>query len=64
MQTSVMKACFLIAECSLPYAKTMQTSVMKACFQIAECSLPYAKKQKKLQKANFLANFFRFLLNM
>lgn len=42
----------------------MQTSVMKACFLIAECSLPYAKKQKKLQKANFLANFFRFLLNM
>lgn len=24
MQTSVMKACFLITECSLPYAKIMQ----------------------------------------
>ena len=38
-----MKACFLIAECSLSYAKIMQTSAMKACFLIAECSLFYAK---------------------
>ena len=43
MQTSAMKACFQIAECSLAYAKIMQTSAMKACFQIAECSLAYAK---------------------
>ena len=40
----------------------MQTSAMKVCFQIAECSLPYAKKQKKQQKANFLANFFLFFI--
>ena len=45
MQTSAMKACFQIAECSLSYAKIMQTSAMKACFQIAECSLSYAKLQ-------------------
>ncbi len=38
-----MKACFLIPECSLLYAKVMQTSGMKACFLIPECSLPYAK---------------------
>ena len=38
-----MKACFLIAECSLSYAKIVPTSAMKACFQIAECSLSYAK---------------------
>ena len=38
-----MKACFLIAECSLSYAKIVQTSAMKASFQIAECSLSYAK---------------------
>jgi len=62
MQTSAMKACFQIAECSLPYAKTMQTSTMKACFQIAECSLPYAKKQKKMQISNFLAIFFSFFI--
>ena len=43
MQTSAMKACFLIAECSLSSAKIMQTSAMKACFLIAECSLSYAK---------------------
>ena len=38
-----MKARFLIAECSLSYAKIMQTRAMKARFLIAECSLSYAK---------------------
>ncbi len=38
-----MKACFLIAECRLTYAKSMPTSAMKACFLIAECRLTYAK---------------------
>ena len=47
MQTSAMKTCFQIAECSLSYAKIMQTSAMKTCFQIAECSLSYAKRMKK-----------------
>ena len=42
MQMRAMKACFLIAECSLSYAKIMQMSAMKACFLIAECSLSYA----------------------
>ena len=41
-----MKACFLIAECSLSYAKIVPTSAMKACFLIAECSLSYAKIQQ------------------
>ena len=45
-----MKACFLIAECSLSYAKIMQTSAMKACFQIAECSLSYAKILQNREK--------------
>ena len=40
---SAMKTCFLIAECSLSYAKIMQMSAMKTCFHIAECSLSYAK---------------------
>ena len=43
MQTSAMKACFQIAECSFSSAKIMQTSAMKACFQIAECSFSSAK---------------------
>ena len=43
MQTSAMKTCFQIAECSFSYAKKMQTSAMKTCFQIAECSFSYAK---------------------
>ena len=43
MQTSAMKACFQIAECSLSSAKIMPMSAMKACFQIAECSLSSAK---------------------
>ena len=38
-----MKACFLIAERSLAYAKTVPVSAMKACFLIAERSLAYAK---------------------
>ena len=38
-----MKVYFLIAECSLSYAKIVQTRAMKACFQIAECSLSYEK---------------------
>ncbi len=52
MQTSAMKACFQIAECSFSSAKKMQTSAMKACFQIAECSFSSAKiaKKNKLNK--------------
>ena len=38
-----MKAYFLIAECSLSYAKIVQVSAMKAYFLIAESSLSYAK---------------------
>ena len=34
MQTSTLKACFQIAECSLAYAKIMQTSAMKAAFKL------------------------------
>ena len=45
LQTSVMRTCSQIAECSLSYAKIMQTSVMRTCSQIAECSLSYAKIQ-------------------
>ena len=48
MQTSAMKACFQIAECSLSYAKKMQTSAMKTCSQIAECSFSWTKINKKL----------------
>ena len=59
MQTSAMKACFQIAECSLSYAKIMQTSAMKACFQIAECSLSYAKIVKNIMPCKFYALFFR-----
>jgi hypothetical protein len=55
MQTSAMKACFLIAECSLSYAKIMQTSAMKACFQIAECSLSSAKIMQNGDNAKYLA---------
>ncbi len=52
---SAMKACFLIAECSLFYAKIAQMSAMKACFLIAECSLFYAKiVQMSAMKARFL----------
>ena len=43
MQTSAMRACSYIAECSLSYAMIMQTSAMRACSYIAECSLSYAK---------------------
>ena len=43
VQVSALKACFLIAECSLSYANIVQVSAMKACFLIAECSLSYAK---------------------
>ena len=50
MQTSTMKACFLIVECSLSYAKKVQTSTMKACFLIVECSLSYAKVREKSEK--------------
>jgi len=52
MQTSAMKACFQITECSFSSAKKMQTSAMKAGFQIAECSFSSAKiaKKNKLNK--------------
>ena len=54
MQTSAMKACFQIAECSFSSAKKMQTSAMKTCFQIAECSFSSAKKmQTSAMKACF-----------
>ena len=49
MQTSAMKACFQIAECSLSSTKIMQTSAMKACFQIAECSLSSTKIKRIIQ---------------
>ena len=56
-----MRACSLIAECSLAYAKIMQTSGKKACFQFPECSLSYAKityptyiRKKMNQKMNRL----------
>ena len=49
MQTSAMKACFQIAECSLSSAKIMQTSAMKACFQIAECSISSTKIKRIIQ---------------
>ena len=34
MQTSAMKACFQIAECSFSSVKKMQTSAMKAAFKL------------------------------
>ena len=43
VQESAMRACSLIAERSLSYAKTMQTSGKKARFCFPECSLSYAK---------------------
>ncbi len=43
MQTSGKRACSLLSECSLPYAKVMQTSGKRACSLLPECSLPYAK---------------------
>ena len=59
MQTSAMKACFQIAECSFSSAKEMQTSAMKACFQIAECSFSFCKYMKYF---SFLQVFGLFLL--
>ena len=43
MQTSAMRACSYIAECSLSYAKIMQTSAMRACSYIAEPKLILCK---------------------
>ena len=50
MQTSAIRACSYIAECSLSYAKIMQgessSKEVKRSFtrlDIAECSLSYAK---------------------
>ncbi len=54
-----MKACFLIAECSLSYAKIMQTSAMKACFLIAECSLSYAKIALLSEKSQSIKLFYK-----
>ena len=34
MQTSTMKACFQIVECSFSSVKKMQTSTMKAAFKL------------------------------
>ncbi len=59
MQTSAMKACFQIAECSFSSAKKMQTSAMKACFQIAECSFSSANIMKYF---SFMQVFGLFLL--
>ena len=56
MQTSAMKACFQIAECSKSSAKMMQTSAMKACFQIAECSKSSAKIIRIFDFSAFLVN--------
>ena len=47
VQTSVMKTCFQIAECSQSSAKIVQTSAMKTYFQIAECCQSSAKLNKK-----------------
>ena len=61
MQTSAMKTCFCIAECSLFYAKIMQTSAMKACFCIAECSLFYAKIMLLSHRVDVFAEKLVFL---
>ena len=59
MQTSEMRACSYISECSLSYTKTMQTSEMRACSYISECSLSYTKTMQgerngKARKRSFI----------
>ena len=57
VQTSAMRACSFIAECSLSYAKIVQTSAMGACSFIAECSLSYAKivQTSAMRACSFIA---------
>ena len=61
MQTSAMKACFQIAECSFSSAKKMQTSAMKACFQIAECSFSSANIWNISLSCKFLGDLLSIL---
>ena len=53
-----MKAGFLIAECSISYAKILQASAMKAGFLIAERSISYAKIHLLIVNGN---DIFRLL---
>ena len=53
-----MKVYFLIAECSLSYAKILQASAMKVYFLIAERSIFNAKIHENADKAKESCHFF------
>ena len=50
MQTSAIRACSYIAECSLSYAKIMQTSAIRACSYIAEPKLILCKDNARREQ--------------
>lgn len=60
VQESAMRACSLIAERSLSYAKTMQMSGKNARFCFPECSLSYAKIVQRSFRQNKTLCFWPF----